>query len=562
MTKKRKFESVYFKPLFISFMFLLGLFIVELFLFSQEQASSVVFNYLAKGSYFESFLLILLSFFSITAAAIFIGAAAISPYRCRFFYFALFCLAVMTEYGYQAAFNRFSNLEDAANAVFAADLRIKSNAIGDYFNYRAIVPCLLFGILLIYIKPVRQKGWLLMFSVAAALVVFFASTAYFTSDSFYTVSLSAFCRTVINFPTTWYVGTTRQAAYVIGYEKPRETVEFLVPNAPLNNIVFIVDESVRGDHLSLNDYDRPTTPFLEEISRRGLLKNWGIAVSGTTCSRTSNNLLLTGVSKLPDIEGKIYEFPTIFQYAKAMKYKTFYFDGQVSYFWNGKPSDLQDIDDWRTPDQIKAKSWIEMDAEIARQVREIVANSTGNFIWINKFGVHKPYGDSYPPDEKKWQPVAQNDDRSTTYRGDASRELIINDYDNALLYNSSSFFANLLENGLARNTFYVYTSDHGQSLNENGQSASHCADSKNEANVPLFIIADPQNLPPVNTDYRAAHANLFPTLLDLMNFPITERRENYVLSLFKAQAADSQPRVYSSGDLHSRDPAAVNFFDE
>ena len=543
-------------------MFLCGLFIAEFFLFSQKQEISIISKYWAKGVYFEPFLLILLSFFSILAAAFFVGTAAISPYRCRFFYFALFCLAVMTEYGYQSSFNRFTNLEDAANAIFAADFRIKSNAIEEYFNYWSIIPCLLFGILLIYVKPIRQKGLSIFLAVIICFAVFFASTAYFTNNNFYTISLSAFYRTVINFPVVWYVGTRRQSAYVIAYEKPRETIEFRAPTQPLNNIVFIVDESVRGDHLSLNGYERPTTPFLEELSRRGFIKNWGIAVSGTTCSRTSNNLLLTGVSKLPDIEGEIYEFPTIFQYAKAMKYKTFYFDGQVSYFWNGKPSDLKDVDDWRTPDQLKVESWAEMDAKIARQVREIVENSTGNFIWINKFGVHKPYGDSYPPSAKKWQPVTQNDDRSTNYHGEINRELIINDYDNALLYNSQSFFAHLLENGLAQNTFYVYTSDHGQSLGENGQTVSHCSDSKNEANVPLFIVADPQNLPPLNTDYRASHANIFPTLLDTMNFPEAERRENYALSLFKAQPSDSQPRRYSSGDLHSRNPNAINFFDK
>jgi hypothetical protein len=57
------------------------------------------------------------------------------------------------------------------------------------------------------------------------------------------------------------------------------------------------------------------------------------------------------------------------------------------------------------------------------------------------------------------------------------------------------------------------------------------------------------DLPPLDTQYRASHTNIFATLLDLMQYPETERKFAYSTSLLKAKAADSKPRVYYSDEL-------------
>jgi len=43
------------------------------------------------------------------------------------------------------------------------------------------------------------------------------------------------------------------------------------------------------------------------------LINWGISVAGATCSLSSNNLLLTGVTVLPDTDNQVRVQPRIFQ---------------------------------------------------------------------------------------------------------------------------------------------------------------------------------------------------------------------------------------------------------
>lgn len=545
--------------IFLSLFFLFGLIIFEAVFLSQNYSTFVFKRYFQNANYLNIIIFATFTLVSFGIGAFFFWSSFRSNYKFRLIYFVVFCLAIIAEYGYQNAFQRFSNLEDVENALIAADATIKFNAISMYFSWLAIIPCSIYGGFLFFTKPQTDKNWRYLLANLILFVSFFSLTGYYTRNTFHTISLDAFYRTTVSFPINWYFGSTNQAPLSLFYNAEREKIDYVSPHPPTNNIIFIVDESVRGDHFSLNGYQRKTTPFLDELNQKGFLKNWGIAVSGTTCSKTSNNLLLTGLNELPDTNFKIYQLPTIFQYAKAMNYKTYSFDGQVSQIWNGKPSDLQTIDERITSTEFSDKKTYEIDAAIARRVREITKKSNGNFIWITKYGIHKPYQNSYPNTEQIWSPTVNNDDFSSIYSNKLNAENLKNDYDNAILYNSQSFFENLIGEGLNSNTTIVYTADHGQTLMENGKTVSHCSDTRNEANVPFFIISS--SLHPVDTNFRASHSNLFATLLDLMNFPEDKRKFTYSISLLKAKNTDSKPRTYFYGDLHGRGQSGSNKFD-
>lgn len=556
----RKYPPQFWKILAVAFGFTFGLLVLETAFFPNYYYDFLI-N--LKNSNYSSILRLLISGgANFLAAFCFIAASLLSSYKYRIIYFSLFCLAVLTEYGYQRAFSRFTTLEDIGNALFAADMRIMFSSIGEYFVFSAIFPCLLYGLLLLGVKPVLKNGLKWLLAVFVLYSGFFTFTAYFTTNSYPSISFNAYFRTLFNFPVSWYFGSIHQPAFSVFYQTPRMEVSYRALNLPNNNIVFIVDESMRGDHLSVNGYERQTSPFLEELNRKGVIKNWGIAVSGTTCSITSNNLLLSGVNEIPDTSGNTFKFPTIFQYAKAMGYKTFYFDGQLSYRWVGKPSDVQYVDEWLFSNVLRKGEWYDIDGDIARKVNEIVSSSTGNFIWVNKFGVHFPYKNSYPDSAAKWLPIPQAGEKFSLSQASDEQEKIKNSYDNAILYNSEIFFTRLFENGLAVKTFYVYTSDHGQNLSENGRASSHCLTTKNEAKVPLLLIAEPNVLPEADAGFKASHANIFPALLDLMNFPESERRIDYSPSLLKAKANESKTRFYYSGNLHSKISSKKLAFDE
>lgn len=457
----------------------------------------------------------------------------------------------MIEYSNYYAFGRFSSLVDLATALLGGvDFQMGSEAVATYFNTMSLVPIAVFAFLLLLANKNKRRGALTFTSIVFAFILYFVASTYFTSNLYYSPSLSNFSRTVVSYPVGWYLGTIDGPPQGIVYAMPRESLSFMAEELPRNNIVLIVDESIRGDRLSINGHSRQTTPTLDELDKQGLIANWGIAVSGTTCSHTSNPLLLTGLNQLPDKRFEVLRWPTIFQYARAAGYKNYYYDGHTNVQWLGKVTDTPDYGSWTKADDLARTHRYERDAEIARRVKEVVSSSTGNFIWIHKYGVHLRYENSFPNERYGEVLDALPADYDLTQREETLRMT----YDFAIAYNLESFFSTLFKEGPAANTVYIYTSDHGQTLRENGSVTSHCDESKPEANVPLLMIARSSSLPKVDTQFRASHSNIFATLLDLMMYPETERKFAYSLSLLKATAADSRPRVYYSGELQFAKP--------
>ena len=136
----------------------------------------------------------------------------------------------------------------------------------------------------------------------------------------------------------------------------------------------------------------------------------------------------------------------------------------------------------------------------------------------------------------------------------------MNSYDNAVKYNLGLFFGELFAHGPNKDTAYLYTSDHGQNLKDVPLEAAHCGSSPIMAEVPLLLIGgDELSLPEIDTGYKAAHSNIFATLLDLMDFPEEERPTKYNESLLKAKISDSLPRYFYTGSLSGEGMRKIPF---
>ena len=125
--------------------------------------------------------------------------------------------------------------------MIAADINIQRDAVVIYLNYLAIVPTVVFGILLIISKPILKNSWKYFLSLIIIFCSFFILTGYFTSNAFHTLSFTAFYRTLINFPQSWYLGSTFQAPRYKLYNAVRQPISYRSGSAPSNNIVFIID---------------------------------------------------------------------------------------------------------------------------------------------------------------------------------------------------------------------------------------------------------------------------------------------------------------------------------
>lgn len=470
------------------------------------------------------------------------------------FAFLLFLLFNFVEYSYVKALGRFVEKYDLELAFLTTtDQQIASLMM--YSSFVALLPSLLFLILLIFVKSKETFKNFREFAVLSSFFLTFFLLFQFLFQNtlhykFPTIAYIAFGRTITNFVTNGPLANGKWASNLTNIKLVRRQIpkpDLPEDYTPNNNIIFVLDESVRGDHLSLNGYKRSTTPFLESLRDKNLLTNWGVVASASTGSLSSYNALITGLTPddLPVVR-KVNTYPTIFQYAKAMKYKTYFFDGQMERFWGGIEDDKNYLDHWITMKKIKKDKQIliwDYDKEIAKDVKKIISSSKGNFIFIFKRGSHIPYHKNFPSDKSVWKPNFVSNKKFAIPKGE-DRLAAINAYDNSIKFNLDSFFQTLIDDysSIPNNSIIVYTSDHGQTLFEN-EKASHGGNTKNEAKVPLFLIGKTDLK--ADTKYKASHQNLYPTLLDLMNYPYDLRERTNILSLFKAKEKDSKPRYFN-----------------
>ena len=167
---------------------------------------------------------------------------------------------------------------------------------------------------------------------------------------------------------------------VRAYHGPRDDLPaFHVSQRPLDSIIYVIDESVRGSNLSLNGYPRPTTPFLQSLETRGLLKNLGICVAASSFTHISNAYLMTGHNAFPDNDFRTDKNPTIFDYARNMGYETIYIDINRVYLSSLKKAagdgPVRSLDRWMNEQSFKERH-IDLDTTKDVGVARVLSSSS------------------------------------------------------------------------------------------------------------------------------------------------------------------------------------------
>lgn len=347
------------------------------------------------------------------------------------------------------------------------------------------------------------------------------------------------------------------------YHGPRDALPpCRASQRPLDSIIYVIDESVRGSNLSLNGYPRPTTPFLQSLEARGRLKNLGICVAASSFTHISNAYLMSGHNTFPDNGFRTDRNPTIFDYAKQMGYETIYIDINRVCLASLKKAagdgPVRSLDRWMDEQSFKERSFsldTAKDVAVARVLGELLNERGGCFVVVNKQGLHFHYRNNYPDDAAStiWKPVmkaSQSIDPSA-----AGRERLVNTYDNGIRYQVDEFFRVLVSETNNQNYAILYTSDHGQTLAEHGQVYTHMKPDSEIVDVPCFLVSSEQYgrkglLDGLEPGKRVSHLNCFATLLDLMGVPLSLRGRPYEKSIFALTAEDNRVRDYMSGSLH------------
>jgi glucan phosphoethanolaminetransferase (alkaline phosphatase superfamily) len=329
---------------------------------------------------------------------------------------------------------------------------------------------------------------------------------------------------------------------------------------PFNTIVMIMDESVRGDYLSLNDANRNTTPFLKNADH---LINFGVASSGGNCSIISRTIFRFGMrqSDLPNRWGEALNRPNFWEFAHRAGYKTVHLDawyGSMSigngYSLAEKASIDSNISIIKNPIYLRDKM-------LADKLIETLTDEKPAFIFVEKFGVHVPYSDKYPQDFHAVSTPLE------THTGLSVDELEIARYPNAIAWSVDEFFRRLLPAVNLSKTLIIYTSDHGDNLIPGHNP--HCSTLRmiplGEEKVPLFAITQvpdwEQRLAKgaARGFDRFSHFEVFPTLLLAMGYDADWVKRSYGPSLMDAPAPDRKFMIGSPDFQPRMIPVDRNF---
>ena len=452
------------------------------------------------------------------------------------------CLFVMNM-AYYATIGRFINAEDI-RIMQNADNDVYAGAILAYYRpgmLRFIPIGLALAALAVWVGtrfpgPARTwRGRGLLMAAALLANVLLWDYLYIKCNDFPVETLTSMMR------TAFYVAKEDREFLAIDRQE-LDPVPAVAP--PRDNIVLIIDESVRVDYVSINRPEVGTTPFLAELATRPGFLNYGLMISATTCSFTSKALVFTGTTIAPDRERVAMRRPTVFQHAKRWGYRTIMLDGPGRNFPNVaiRRSDLGAFDVLLRAREIPGGSGF-ADIAAAEYIRKTLRESTGNFIVLIKVGAHFHYERCYPSSEARYSKFLPKLSHGESYG--SSRERTINSYKNALSFTVDTFFETLMREPLP-NTTVLWTSDHGQSLQEQGQTYTHCKDELEQAVIPFVVISDqPWVLAHAAAPGRGlvlSHHHLYPSLISLFSKEREVVNAGY-RSLFSARVREAMPRL-------------------
>lgn len=327
-------------------------------------------------------------------------------------------------------------------------------------------------------------------------------------------------------------------------QAPRENVALASsPDKPHYDVVFIVDESVRGDYLDVGTKTGVTTNLL---GGNPAVHNFGLAASGNNCSEGSNMLLRYGGTR-EDYRVTTNHKPSIFHYAKSRGFRTVYVDGQRSgkRLQNGMDSyELSAIDEFIQFDDVKV---VDRDIRIAELISARTRNQVPEFIYVNKVGAHFPVHDKYPDSFMLNTPALprgtfESATDMAVRPSDLAWERYSNSYRNTLLWSVGEFFRIVLSSADLNHAFLLYTSDHGEDFGDKESTFKlHCSPDPSplEGLVPLVIITGLPEWSEQSRDGAArnfnhsSHYNIFPTMLAVLGYSDPKILSTYGRSLFE-----------------------------
>ena len=318
-----------------------------------------------------------------------------------------------------------------------------------------------------------------------------------------------------------------------------------ITNSEKPNIILIIIDTLRADHLGCYGYHRDTSPVLDSLAEAGVLYSqcqaqapWTLpahATMWTGLTVVSHQVRRSG----SDIFGLDASLPTIATVLKADGYITlgfvniFLINGDFGFDIGFDHYSWFPVGDGRAGESV---------SEILQWFDENKGNPSPKLVVLHLYDVHSPY-DPPAPFDTLFSPegtrgVTNWDTEEGVILNLQDRDHLVNLYDGEIAWVDSQLgrlFAGLRERGVTDNSLIIVTSDHGEEFLEHGRVAHGHTLYQELIHVPLIISGN--NIPTGLIDtITAGQFDILPTIAGYVGAILPEEVDG--VDLFLPRDAD------------------------
>ncbi len=263
------------------------------------------------------------------------------------------------------------------------------------------------------------------------------------------------------------------------------TPEKTLPVTEKPNVLLIVVDALRADHLGAYGYPRPTSPTIDSMMQRGTQFRYAQAHGNKTYLSAGSFLWSCPSHEIPLY---INTQPNIMQLLKENGYYTFTSVPEEIFRFLPEIAKGCSRHGFRDPDPLQR----------TESVLQMIDAANGNpfFGWVQYYSPHTPY--------------------QAPSRFHSFGDRLIDLYDMVIRYDDhgiGKLIQGLAERELLRNTILIFTSDHGEGFMDHGALYHGTTLHQEQLDVPLGFVAS--KIDPGILNAQAAHGDIYPTILSM-----------------------------------------------
>lgn len=313
-----------------------------------------------------------------------------------------------------------------------------------------------------------------------------------------------------------------------------------------STVVIVLGETTRGDHMSINGYERNTTPLLAKEN----LISFKNAISNSMHTLGATPFMLTRKPVTDEWVNKIYPEKSIISAFKEAGYTTYY----ISYLGNVHIGDNEINQIVNEADYYIRRPSGDSDCSQDSQGLPIIKNildkdkSEKRLIIYKLMGSHWHFQDTYPDKFDNFQPSF----RTTEFKGPnlAQKDIFVNSYDNSIMHTDYvvSHIIGYLKSEEGECSLSLL-SDHGISLYEDNKTL-YTGSAKANYNIAYFFWLND------NVQDRLGQENI-EVLKNNTDKPVDQT--SFIDTMFIISGIDSEKKVGISlfDDLSDKDERRV-----